>query len=385
MTGMSTRIAAALAAVFAWALAAPATALAADKDVAGYTPDRAALAASLPVHIVALNTRLRPQMGFKGIDVTLPPPGSIRGPGISPGQSLGFSLTAGLIAQGIAHGTLYLQARDSARAAFAPIQRAGCDLPIDAPLQRAIGAAVRRSPWGAAATPVRVSADDKDLDRLVADEQPRQVFALTASLSPDLDRLITSVDVAAYARLDGESGWRDTPLWRDRLIVVSDGLNLRAKTAADSAQMLADEQARYQASGTEALIKRINAQGGNAGKSDRKTAVAALALHQRNLDDARSGYWSSQQAQQRRAALWNENGCARVHAAIDQAGAEIGGMLDALYAQTLPKRLGFKDTNLSYEPPRRQIRALPGGVYVSRSDAGRVSLSYRADLLPLQD
>lgn len=383
MIGMSRWIAASLAPVLALAFAMPSAA--AEKDMAGYTPERAALAASLPVHIVALNTRVRPQMGFKGVDVALPPPGFFFGPDISPAQTLGVGLATGLIARGITYGTLYLEARDSARAAFAPIQRAGCDLPVEAPLQQAIAAAVRRSPWGAAATPVLAGADDKALDTLVAGDQPRQVFALTASLSPDLDRLITSVDIAAYAPLDGESGWRGKPLWRDHLIVVSDGLSLRAKTRDDSARMLADEQARYDASGTEALIKRLNAQGGNASKSDRKAARAALELHARNLEDAGSGYWSSQAAQQRRAALWNENACARLHAAIDQAGVEIGGMLDALYAQTLPKRLGLKDKNLSYEPPRRQIRALSGGVYVSRADAGRVSLSYRTDLLPLQD
>lgn len=368
----------------ALALAFATAASAANKDTAGYTAERAALATGLPVHIVALNTKVRPQMGFRYVDVSSATP-QIYGPGISPGQAIGAGIAGGLIASAIINGAMYAQAKDRARTAFTPIRQAGCDLRIDAPLQQAVGDALKRSAWGASATPILTATDDAGLAKMVPKDQPRQVFAIGASLSPELTGLITTVDVSAYTPDAGESSWQKKPAWRDQLIVVSDWLDLPVKTQADIDGMVEAEQARYQASGADALIKKVNAQGGSANRADRKIAVDAMKLHKKNMDDARMPSWSPDTERLRRAGLWSENDCRRMHVAVDQAVGEVGRLLDALYAQQLPKRLGLKDNDETAEPLGRHIQSLPGGVYVSRADGGSITLGFRDDLLPMED
>ncbi|MBX9401139.1 hypothetical protein K4L06_07415 [Lysobacter sp. BMK333-48F3] len=367
----------------ALALAFALPAQAADKIVDGYGVDRAALAAGLPVRSVAMNTTLRPQLGYAmtpSYSVSVTP----WGPGVSPATTLGVGLATGLISGALINASIYEDAQHRAMAAFSPIRRAGCELQADTAMHAAIDAAVRRSPWGAGVRSLASSADERSLDSVVKQGEPRHVFAFTSSLSVEMAGLVTTVDVSAYAPQDGGSDWRKRPLWRDLLIVVSDPVSLEPKTQADIDSMVAEERARYAASGGEELIKRVNARGGSADPIDRKAALAEQRLHKKFMDTARQPVWTFEGSRFRRAQLWAENDCARLKSAIAQAGAETGRLLDDLYAQKLPPRLGQDERQPAMEEQFgvRKTVALPGGAYVSRADQGEIDLRFRYDLLP---
>ena len=72
--------------------------------------------------------------------------------------------------------------------------------------------------------------------------------------------------------------------------------------------------------------------------------------------------------------------------AIVANAAEVGRLMDALYAQTLPARLGADETATLPEPDGvRNAVALPGGAYVSRVGGEGVTLGFRHMLLKADD
>lgn len=378
------------AGVLAFALSSAAHA--ASQEIDGYRPERAALAASLPVHIVTLNRQLRPQVDYVYQDVSRYTPGYPGGSpqfnaGMSTGQAIGVNVLGGLIASAIVNGAAYSKAKSRAVAAYEPLQQAQCDLPIDAPLQQAVRDAIARAPWGAAATVSVTDGEDDTWEKRIPKDQPRQVFTITSSLSPGLTGLVTSVDVAAYAP-EGEtqSAWQKKPLWRDHFIVVSDWLDLPPRADAEIEQLVAEENRRFVDSGAQAMIARVKEKGRVGRGSELREAADARKLHEKNLGLARGESWTQEGEDLRRAQLWSENGCARLRSAIDLAGVELARMLDALYAQQLPARRSSKELDNAFERPgERQIRALPGGVYVSRNEGGSVNLDFRYSLLPLKE
>lgn len=378
------------------ALAACAVCQAAAKDVDGYRPERAELAAQLPVYIVALNARVRPQVAYPerapGMDVyqqmqTQNLIDSLQ-PGMSSGAAIATGALAGALGGALANAMLYAAARDYAESAYAPVLRNHCDLQVDAPLQQAVREATARSPWGGNTQPVLIDGSAKDWEDRIAKDRPRQVFSVTASLSADFSALLTTVDVAAYAP-GGESagtGWQKKPLWRDHLVVVSDPIVLPPKTQADIDRMIAEENARFAESGDLAIVDRVAKDRYGSGKPERAQAVAADRRHQSRLKLARAATWVAGTDGARRAQLWTSDECAPVRAALNLAVAESGRMLDDLYAQRLPPRLSSKDeAGTPEQPGARAIRALPGGGYVSRNDGGATRLDHRFNLLPLKD
>ena len=365
-------------AALALSLATPA--IAANKDSRGYGSDQADLAARLPIHVVALNTKVRPQLGFR-----YRPVGAERPPPPEP-HLAAWEMAAGggLLGAAIAVAGDYVWHKRKAQENFEPIEKAGCDLQVDAQLQQGVVDAIGRSTWGAKASPVVSAANDRDLDKLISTDEPRHVFAVTMSLSPDLIALVTSVEVAAYAHSDGRSDWKKTPAWKDQLFVVSDLVEPPAKTQADIERMTAEEQARYEASGADALIKKVNARQGD--QIDRKNALDAMKLHKKNMAEASLPQWSAESIVRERATMWTQDKCRRMQAAVAQAGSEAGRMLDALYAEQLPLRLALKDEAIGGFTNERHIRALPGGIYLSQTWGGvSPPLGYRYDLLPMED
>lgn len=378
------------------ALAACTFCQAAAKDIEGYRPERAELAAQMPVYIVALNARVRPQVAYPerspGMDAYLQIQTQNLVDSLQPAMSTGSAIAAGALggAIGAALGEAMVRAaaRDYAAAAYAPLLHSQCDLQVDAPLQRAVREAAARSPWGAAAQSVFIDGSVEDWNKQIPRDRPRQVFSITASLSPDFAALVTTVDAAAFAPEDASAGtgWQKKPLWRDQLIVVSDPMALPPKTQADIERMVAEENARFAESGDLAIVERVAKDRYGASKPERSQAVAADRRHQSRLKLARASTWVAGTDGARRAQLWTDGACAPVRAALDQAVAETGRMLDDLYAQRLPARVPSKDTVVTPEQAGvRAIQALPGGVYVSRNDAAATKLDYRFSLLPLKD
>lgn len=370
----------------ALALGACAASRAAEKDVAGYGPERAELAAQMPVYVVALNARVRQQMDYPRNDARYMPQTvySHSMPGLSIGQAVLVDAVGNALAAALIEGSIYGEAKERAAAAYAPLRRRGCDLPLAEPLA-AVQAALARAPWGTKAQPIAIDGEQDDWEKRIPKDRPRQVFSVTSSLAPGAATLVTTLDIAGYAP-QGEgkdSSWQKQPLWRDQLIVVSEWMELAPKTEADIADLVAEEDARFAESGDLERVAKVAKDRYGAGRDGRARAVAADRLHQRNLKFAREATWSPVTEGQRRAALWSRDECAPMRAALALSGAELGRMLDDLYAQRLPPRLSVKDDDSGFERPgQRGIYALPGGTYVSRNDGGSTQLVYRYSLLP---
>lgn len=372
-------------AVGALALLSYADCRAAD-DTDGYRPERAAMAAQMPVYIVVLNARVRPQMDYPrmaGATVYVPYDAS----GMSYGQMAAVGVVGGVLSSVLAEAMIYAEAKQRATAAYAPVLKGRCDLVVDTLLQQTLREAMARAPWGANVQPILIDGSAEDWDKQIPKDRPRQVFTVTSSLTPGLGALLTSLDLAAYSP-DGEASgtsWQKKPLWRDQFIVVSDVMVLPAKTDADRARMAAQEDARYAESGDLAVVAKVAKDIYGAGKSERMRATAADRLHKSNLKLAREANWSLLTEGPRRGELWSQDDCAPMRAAVTAGNVELGRMLDDLYAQRLPPRLPSKHKTKD-DPPEsageRKTRALPGGVYVSRNEAGTTALAYRYRLLP---
>ena len=373
-----------LLAAGALALSCGTAAHAAGKDIDGYRPERAALASQLPVYLIVLNDRVRPQMDFarRGNSVAA----SVRThvPGTPYSDATEGNPFAGPLVAALVNQSAYEQSAQRAEEAHAGLVRNRCDLPVAATLQAAVRDAVARAPWGAEAAPIVLRADEKAWEEKLPKDQPRHVFAVTSSLSPNLGTLVTTLDIAAYAT-DGAQGpaWRKRPLWQDQLIVVSDWLEVDVKTEADVERMVAAERRRFVESGDQARIAKAN--GGSVDADQRAAAKLADQRHKRNLMLAREDGWSVDGERMRRAELWSQDDCAPLRAALAQGAAELGRMIDAVYAQALPPRMPLtsRDTGLE-RPGDRQVRALPGGVFVSRNEGGSTPLEFRFSLLPLK-
>lgn len=364
-----------LAALCLWAAFAPAV-FAGKTDIAGYTGERAELAASLPAQIVVLNSRVRPQVGLDHRAIAGEKPRAGQTWATDAAIASGSGVLPALAVAAMERQWF----RNRVQEAFAPIQTAGCDLRIDESLPSAVSGALRKSPWGGS-TPVNtVVAPGGSLKRAVDEDKPRQILSLSSSLAPDLEALVTTLEIQAYAPTDGASRWQREPIWRDEFIVVSDVVQVAGKTQADIDRLAAQEQARYQASGNAAAIRKLNAERGGD-RFERKRVLALQQEHERAMKTAMSADWSPEDVKRERATMWSADGCARMRTAVDQAGADLGTMLDDLYAQRLPRRLGFKDGVPSDGANGRHVHSLPGGIYVYRVDGDQVPLGYREDLL----
>ncbi|MEI2432541.1 hypothetical protein RDV84_05970 [Lysobacter yananisis] len=365
-----------LAGLFVCGVLTAPDAVAGKDDIAGYSADRAELAASLPVRIVVRNSRVRPQIGLDHRPIAGEVPRPFQA-GLSNAVLMAGGGLLPVLAAVAAERKLL---RNRVEENFAVIQSAGCDLRIDESLPATVSAAVRRSRWGATTPIDAVVAEGRSLDKVVAEDRSRQVLSISSSLAPDMEALVTTLEIQAYAPTDGAPRWQREPVWRDELIVVSDVVEVASKTQADIDRLVAQEQARYKATGNAEAIGKLNAQRGGD-RFERKRVLALQQEHERAMTDAQSSNWSAQDVKRQRATSWSENKCARMLTAVQQAGSDLEKMLDALYAQQLPQRLGSKDAPVSDDINGRHPHPLPGGAYVYRVDYDPVPLGYREDLL----
>lgn len=351
------------------------------REQRGLQAEDAATAASLPTHVIVLQDRLRPQIQYNYLD-TSQAAGSIAGnlsaAGASFGQAVGGGLVGGLIAGAIINGAELASAKSAVRDPYALLEQASCDLALTDSHQAAVVSAIERNGWKVdRSTGLHSLADGQDPEDVVGKASPRYVFTASSSFTPDFSALITTVDSEAFVAADGNKAGKN-PAWRDSLIVVSDGVWLPPKTQADIDLMIAAEKARYAASDADALITKVNAAGSNANRRDRKRAESVAGKHRDNMKEARSESWSNASQATRRALLWSEDNCARVHAALQANLGHAGLLMDGLFQQSLPARLKANESATSeQEPGKRSIESLPGGAYVSRLGGENITLGFR--------
>lgn len=351
------------------------------KEQRGLQAEDAATAGSLPIHVIVLQDRLRPQILYNYMD-TSQTAGSIAGnlsaAGANFGQAVGGGLVGGLIAGAIINGAELASAKNSARDPYAVVKQASCDLVLTNSHQDALVSAIERNGWAVdRSTGLHLLTGDQDAEDVVGKTIPRYVFTASTSFSPDFSALITTVDSEAFVAADGNKAGKN-PAWQDSLIVVSDGLWLPPKTQADIDLMVAAEKARYAASGADVLIAKVNAAGSNANRRDRKRAESLAGQHRDNMKEARSESWSRASEATRRALLWSENGCGKVRAALQANLEQAGLLMDGLFKQSLPPRLKTDELAAGeFEPGKRSVEPLPGGAYVSRLGGENITLGFR--------
>ena len=345
-------------------------------------PDKAALQ-SLPVHVVVLQDRLRPQYAYNYISTSqlgLNAGNSLYAAGgVSYAQAAGAGLAGGLIAGALINATEESGAKKKVRSPYELLQGARCDIPLAAPHHAAVGAAIAAAPWNGLRAPSLTAM--QEAGDYKAPSGPRYEFLASTTLTPDFLALVTTIDARAFTA-DASGKVSGKPTWFDSLIVVSENMMLPPKTAADTASMIEAEQARFAASDAGALIAKVNAAGSSAKRKDRSRANLLAATHRENMREARGADWSPSSAVARRATLWAANDCQPLRQALEGNLQQAGGMLQALFTDSLPPRLAA-DAEPAKPAPEgtRRVEALPGGGYVSQVSGQPVGLGFRHSVL----
>lgn len=373
------------------------------REQRGLAPADVEAAKALPVQVLIMQPRLRPQIRYNFVDTSqagINAGTSLYngGGGIGYGQALGMGLAGGLIAGVIINSAEKATAKQAVREPYELISQTKCDLPLLDSHQAMVAGALERAQW-------RTQGEDSEQP---SDKTgPRYAFVLSTSFAPDFSALMTTIDTAGYAPdASGKVGRK--PTWQDSLVVVSDGLWLAPKTQADIDQMLAAERERYASSGADALIVRVNAAGGNATQQDRRRARLMAKQHAQNMAEARDAGWSDSSTAMQRAMLWSQNDCALLEKTLRSNLEHADGMIQALLRNALPAALDATadpvaavvidhadpatlDRPISVGAPEaavtegsapvRVIEPLPGGVYVSRLPAENIILGYRYTVL----
>ena len=374
------------------------------KEQRGLAPADIEVARVLPMQVLVVQPRLRPQIRYNYVDTAQAGVSAgdnlYNGGGIGYGQAMGAGLVGGLIAGAIINGAEKAAAKQAVSAPYQMILQAKCDLPLVDSHQAMVASALQHAEW---------RKQGEDSTQTAAKAGPRYVFTMSTSFSPDFSALMTTIDAAGYAPdATGKVGRK--PTWHDSLVVVSDGLWLAPKTQADIDQMLAAEKQRYAASGADALIDKVNAAGANASRQDRKRASLMAKQHAENMAEARDAGWSDASTAMQRAMLWSQSDCALLEKTVRSNLEHAGGMIQALLGHSLPARLetqaqpvkpvaavvnrpdpsaldlpisvGVPEGSAVVESaPVRVIESMAGGVYVSHLSAENITLGYRYTVL----
>lgn len=314
-------------------------------DDAGFYAANAERLREVPTHVVVLHPELRTQLPY-GVSRYDPHLSSTMAssissnlagmPGVSFGQAVGAGIAGGLIAGAIVSAVEKNAAESMVEDAHANLQQAGCALPDGADLARTLAESAAQAPWAGGTVPPGVVLGEKqDVEDVVDARAPRHVLVATYSLTPDFSTVVTSLMVDTYA--DGFEGsdarrWASRPLRSDRLLVFSDQVALPDKSAAEIEAAVAREEARYAAGPIADLVAKARTGDVHA----RKKAVALMREHERLMRAAQAPDWTPAQAAAHRSALWTADGCQPLATALAANNEELGRLLGALYASTLP-------------------------------------------------
>jgi hypothetical protein len=385
--------------VLAAALLAATCGLAAT-PIGSFDATSAAALHGVPVDVVVLNDRVRAQIAYQYVSVD--PNGTIAQGAMMPGMPAGAGMAGaagGALAGALINASMRAAATAPVQPAYASLVAAQCAVPGADALARDIEASVRATPWGGDAQVNRyVLVSEEGPSRVALKEDARVVVSATYSLSPDFSTLVTSLTASAYSgALPGApKDWQRQPAWSDQLVVVSDRLDVGAKTPEDAAHLVALENAAHQAT-LNALIDKAN-----AGDRDARDQIKVeKSWHNGRLRAANAPEWTEAGEILRRSELWSQDGCARLKQAMQANDTEIRRMLDGLFAgrapdatSALPRTTAFVTraavAAAAVEPAapagERRIVASPGNLRVSQRAGDKdVPLLYLYSWLPLEN
>lgn len=360
---------------FAWLMSAHA----AEPDT--YQVQAATPLAAVPVHIVAINDRLRAQIAYdyaqmQGVSQQAQM-NAMNMPGVDPlTGALG-----GAIGAAIANAAIREAAENDVEAAYATLLSRQCDLPMHEAYQASLARSVQQSPWGSSAPVHPHLLGPKDsIDGVVGKKGSRYVLSFAYSLTPDFSSVVTAVSALAYSdALPGApKRWETKPAWTNVVYVVSDRLPLAAKTADDVTLAVASETERFQASPAPALIARAN-----AGDTQARSKAAKLVReHERLMRDAKQDSWTPSQEAAARARLWVENDCARMKDVLQANVQDVETAMAQLFRGELPVPAADARPGSPLEPlagevdGERRVLPLGPGTHVARRGGDRVPLNY---------
>lgn len=352
-----------------------------------YDPAASQALRDIPVHLVLLNDELKVQLAYAytSVDPSLLPYYNAPVPGLSTGAGIAAGALGAALGEAIANAAQYERAEKAVVPGYGQLQAARCTLPAASGLADGLERGIRRSTWGATTPVQRLFLDEQQkLDKLVDQNQPRQVLLASYSMSPDFSTVITSVNLSVYSDVlaGAPKRWQARPAWSNLLIVFSEQVTAAPpKSEQDITDLVTAENERFARTPAAQLIAAAN----DGDPFSRKQALHLVKEHEQYLREARKKKWTPAMTAARNSRHWISNGCAPLSAALEANARELETLLERLYAGELPPALPPKTTikdmaRRSLEPDptpagTRKVTAELGNTYLSRR-AGDVVVPY---------
>lgn len=283
-----------------------------------------------PLHLVALNERLRMQVPYFAVGGAP----TVVSDTIPAGALVAGNLLGGLVVAGIERQR-FKEAQATVRPAYKRLDEGRCLLDGGTLFMDALQPVAMHD-----ASPVvarHVLTGKQAMDDVVPRGEERHVVAISYALTADLEYLLTTAQVA-YAPA-GKNGRRSQPVWNGQLTVAAPAPPLAAKTQGDIDRMLEEQSRLWADSGNDALVRAANSGDMNA----RREVAEKHRKHQMALKQAADPEWSLEHAALERARMWAADDCAPLREAIRGNAMQLVRLLPRVYAgglQPFPK-IGF--------------------------------------------
>lgn len=159
------------------------------------------------------------------------------------------------------------------------------------------------------------------------------------ALSPDFAALIVRSDLAFYHQQPGEAGdrWRSHPCYETTLVYQSNAMDIPAKTDADRARLVAEENAHWDQAAINRDIKAVNDAGFTSDpgiRSLRRSVADRLRQHKQALQDAQAEGWTLAQRADWLASAWAGDNASQLQSAIAEGGRNVDAMMRKAFAPT---------------------------------------------------
>jgi hypothetical protein len=159
------------------------------------------------------------------------------------------------------------------------------------------------------------------------------------ALSPDFAALVVRSDLELYRQQPGDSGdrWRTHPCYETTLVYQSKAIEVPAKTEADRARLVAEENAHWDLAAINRDIQRVN-DAGYTGDPEirtlRRTVADRIQQHKQALQDADAPNWTPGQRADWLASAWAGNNASELQAAIIEGGHNVDAMMRKVLGPT---------------------------------------------------
>lgn len=212
-----------------------------------------------------------------------------------------------------------------------PLQDGTHALDLRGELQAAVQDGVAGLAW---ADPAAYTAVNGKLDpvSVPADAKAWIVLRSHYALSPDFAALVVRGDLEFYRQQPGESSdrWRTHPCYETTLVYQSKAIEIPAKTDADRARLVAEENAHWDQAAINRDIQRINDAGYTTDPDMltlRRTVAERLQQHKQALQDAEASNWTPAQRADWLASAWAGNNASELQSAIVEGGRNLDAMM----------------------------------------------------------